>query len=162
MKIPAWVLLGLASLAALAVVWFAPMVDVCARPGAVCGTQPDWYTGQESYETLLGVEMSARFALQDLYDYRLLWAVAAVVLVWAAVRRTWPAFATAAVFGLAVWFWPVWSPAVLLGAAAGGGGGRRRGGGGGARRRRGPGGGRGAPPRAAAPPHRRGDAADDP
>ncbi|MCR3753063.1 hypothetical protein [Lentzea californiensis] len=125
MKIPSWVVLGIGALAALTVVVYAPILelkgldDLCAQPGARCGTQPDWYTGQESYETLRGVEMSARFlGVEVVYDYRLLWAIVSVVLVWAVVRRTPAAFVTAALFGLAVWLLPAYSAVVLIVAAA--------------------------------------------
>ncbi|WP_439660102.1 hypothetical protein ACSHWB_00520 [Lentzea sp. HUAS TT2] len=116
MRVPSWAVLGVSALAALTLTVNAPLrSDLCTRPGARCGTQPDWYTGEESVTTLRGVEMSREL---DLYDYRLLWVVAAAVLVWAVVRRTPAAFVTAALFGLAVWLWPVYSPAVLIVAAA--------------------------------------------
>ncbi|SFR25307.1 hypothetical protein SAMN04488564_108304 [Lentzea waywayandensis] len=125
MKIPAWAVLGIGSLAALTVVVHAPVLELkgldglCSQPGARCGTQPDWYTGQERYETLRGVEMSARLpGVEVVYDYSLLWVVAAAVLVWAIVRRTWPAFATAALFGLTVWLRPSYSAYLLIVAAA--------------------------------------------
>lgn len=125
MKIPAWVVLGIGALAALTVVVYAPVLelrgldDLCAQPGARCGTQPDWYTGQERYETLRGVEMSARLpGVEVVYDYRLLWAIALVVLVWAVVRRTPAAFATAVLFAFSVWLLPAYSAVVLIVAAA--------------------------------------------
>ncbi|WP_330274048.1 hypothetical protein OG205_46245 [Lentzea sp. NBC_00516] len=116
MKIPTWAVLGICALAALTVIANAPMIDVCAQPGARCGTQPDWYTGEESVTTLRGVEMSANFDF--LYDYSLLWVVAAAVLMWAVVRRSWAVFATAALFGLTVWLRPSYSAYLLIIAAA--------------------------------------------
>ncbi|MFJ5989468.1 hypothetical protein [Lentzea sp. NPDC092896] len=116
MKIPTWVVLAVGALAALIMIATAPMVDVCAQPGARCGTQPDWYTGEESVTTLRGVEMSANFDF--LYDYSLLWAVAAAVLGWAVVRRSWAVFATAASLGLTVWLRPSYSAYLLTVAAA--------------------------------------------
>lgn len=125
MKVPAWAVLGIGALAALTVVVYAPVLELrglenlCSQPGARCGTQPDWYTGEEDFTTLRGVEMSAQLpGIEVVHDYRLLWAVTAAVLVWAVVRRTWPAFATAVLFGLVVWWWPAYSPAALIVAAA--------------------------------------------
>ncbi|MDX8053353.1 hypothetical protein SK571_28600 [Lentzea sp. BCCO 10_0798] len=120
MKIPTWAVLGIGALAALTLIVNAPvrdMGDLCAQPGARCGSQPDWYTGEETYETLRGIEMSRRID-EALYDYSLLWLVAAALLVWAVVRRGWATFATAALFGLAVWLWPTYSAYLLIVAAA--------------------------------------------
>jgi hypothetical protein len=125
MKVPAWVVLGTGALAALTVVANAPVLqlrgldDLCTQPGVRCGSQPDWYTGEKDFTTLRGVEMSAAFPEAEVvYDYSLLWLIAAAVLVWAVVRRTREAFATAALFGLAVWLWPAYSASVLIVAAA--------------------------------------------
>lgn len=120
MKIPAWVVLGIGALAALTMVVNAPLRDLgdlCAQPGARCGSQPGWYTGQETFETLRGIEMSRRVD-ETLYDYSLLWVVAAALLVWAVVRRSWAMTATAALFGIAVWLWPAYSAYLLIVAAA--------------------------------------------
>jgi hypothetical protein len=115
-KVPAWVVLGIGALAALTMIANAPLRDdLCEQPGARCGSQPGWYTGQESYETLRGVEMSREFDF--IYDYSLLWVIVAALLVWAVVRRAWPAFATAALFGLTVWLWPTYSGYFLIVAA---------------------------------------------
>ncbi|MFD4642962.1 hypothetical protein ACFWN2_37030 [Lentzea sp. NPDC058436] len=92
MRIPSWVVLGVGTIAALMACVYAPvrelkgLENVCSQPGARCGSQPDWYTGQESYETLSAVEMSARLpGVEVVYDYRPFWLVTAVVLVLAAV-----------------------------------------------------------------------------
>lgn len=118
MKVPTWVVLGIGALAAFALIESAPLrSDLCTRPGARCGTQPDWYTGEESVTALHDVGVLGRGA-QLLYDYSALWAVAAAVLVWAVVRRSWTTFGAAASFGLAVWPWPAHSAFVLVLAAA--------------------------------------------
>ncbi|SEQ48857.1 hypothetical protein [Lentzea albida] len=92
MKVRWWAVLGIGSLAALTAYVHAPvqelrgLEDLCAQPGARCGSQPGWYTGQESYETLRGVEMSARLpGVEVVYDHRLFWALVVVTLVWTAV-----------------------------------------------------------------------------
>jgi hypothetical protein len=116
-KVPSWVVLGIGALATLTVIANAPLRDdLCEQPGARCGSQPGWYTGQESFETLHGVEMSHDFAF--IYDYSLLWVIVAALLAWTVVRRTWAAFVTTALFGLTVWLWPSYSVYLLVVAAA--------------------------------------------
>jgi len=87
-KVPAWAVPGVGALAALTAFAYAPvrelkgLEDLCAQPGARCGSQPDWHTGEESYETLRGVEMSAQLpGVEVVHDYRLFWAVVVVALV---------------------------------------------------------------------------------